>query len=101
MFGSSFSAVVGRSGHVLVTLFVFVYVWWIPTYIVFVFCFAFLRRVYPMLTVFLDCLFLIAPSVFSNISLMRSVLLISVYSCLVLLICLFVMFFSAHVFVIL
>jgi len=32
-----------------------------------VFCFAFPRRVYPMLPVSLDCPLLIAPSVFSNV----------------------------------
>jgi len=32
-----------------------------------VFCFLCLRLVYPMLSVFLDFLFLIAPSVFSNV----------------------------------
>jgi len=31
------------------------------------FCFVFLRLVYPMLQVSLDCQFLIAPSVFSNV----------------------------------
>jgi hypothetical protein len=31
------------------------------------FCFVFLRFVYPMLPVFLDCPILIVPSVFSNI----------------------------------
>ena len=30
-------------------------------------CFVFLRLVYPMLPVSLDCSFLIAPSVFSNV----------------------------------
>jgi hypothetical protein len=30
-------------------------------------CFVFLRPVYPMLPVFLDCPFLIAPSVISNV----------------------------------
>jgi hypothetical protein len=32
-----------------------------------VFCFVFIRIVYPMLSVSLDCPFLIAPSVFSNV----------------------------------
>jgi hypothetical protein len=35
--------------------------------IVLCFCFDFLRLLYPMLPVSLDCLFLIAPSVFSNV----------------------------------
>ena len=56
-----------RSAHVLFTLFVFVCALWCPTYIVFCFCFVFLRLVYPMLPVSLDCPFLIAPSVFSNV----------------------------------
>jgi len=38
------------------------------------FCFVFLRLVYPMLPVSLDCLFLIAPSVFSNVYLANNVL---------------------------
>jgi hypothetical protein len=37
------------------------------TYCVVYFCFVCLRPVYPMLPVSLDCQFLIAPSVFSNI----------------------------------
>ena len=37
-----------------------------PTHIVFCFCFVFLRLVFPMLPVSLNCPFLIAPSVFSN-----------------------------------
>ena len=37
------------------------------TYYVVVFCFIFLRLVYPMLAVSLDCPFLVAPSVFSNV----------------------------------
>ena len=36
-------------------------------YILLCFCFAFPRLVYPMLSVSLDCPFLIAPSVFSNV----------------------------------
>ena len=40
--------------------------WW-PTHIVLCFCFVFLRLVYPMLSISLDCPFLIAPSVFSNV----------------------------------
>ena len=32
-----------------------------------VFCFVFIRIVYPMLSVSLDCPFMIAPSVFSNV----------------------------------
>jgi hypothetical protein len=40
---------------------------WCPTHIVLSFCFVFLRLVYPMLAVSLDCPFVIAPSVFSNV----------------------------------
>ena len=67
MFGSSFPPVVCRKEHVLFTLFVFILVWWCPTHIVLCFCFVLLRLVYPMLSVSLDCPFLIAPSVFSNV----------------------------------
>ena len=40
---------------------------WCPTPTMLCFCFVFLRLVYPMLPVSLDCPFLIAPSVFSNV----------------------------------
>ena len=53
MFGSSLPPVVCRRAHVLFTLFVFVYVWWCP-WLCCVFCFVFLRLVYPMLPVSLD-----------------------------------------------
>jgi hypothetical protein len=56
-----------RSAHVLFTLFVFACALWCPTHIVFCFCFVFLRLVYPMLPVSLDCPYLIAPSVFSSV----------------------------------
>ena len=67
MFGSSLF--VCRRTHVLFTLFVFVCVWWCPTHIVLVVgggvvC---LGLVCPLLSVSLDCLFLIAPSVLSNV----------------------------------
>jgi hypothetical protein len=59
-----------RRAHVLFTLFVFVCILWCPMLIVLCFCFVFLRFVYHnMLPVSLDCPFLIAPSVFSNINL--------------------------------
>ena len=65
MFGSSWYPVVCRSAYVLLTLFVFVFVV-LNTYRgVFLFCF--LRLVYRMLPVSLDCPFLITPSVFSKI----------------------------------
>ena len=63
MFGSSLPPFVCRSAHVLFTLFVFVCVLWRLTHIVLCFCFVFLGFVYPTL----DCPFLIAPSVFSNV----------------------------------
>ena len=66
MFGSSLPQVVCRRVHVLFTLFVLVY----PKHIVFFcffFCFVFRQPVYPMLPVSRDCLFLIGPSVFSNV----------------------------------
>jgi hypothetical protein len=56
-----------RSAHVLFMLFVFACALWCPTHIVLCVCFVFLRLVYPMLPVSLDCPFLIAPSVFSNV----------------------------------
>jgi hypothetical protein len=67
MFGSYLPAVVCRMADVLFTLFVFVYVWCCPAHIVFRLCFVFLRLVYSMLPVYLDCPFLIVPSVFSNV----------------------------------
>ena len=51
-------------GHVLFRLFVFAVV---SKYIVLCFCFVFLHLVYPMLSVSVDCPFLIAPWVFSNV----------------------------------
>ena len=53
--------------HVLFMLFMFVCVQWCPTHIVLCFRFVFLRLVYPMLPVSVDCQFLTAPSVFSNV----------------------------------
>jgi len=89
MFGSSLPPVVCRKSHVIFILFVLVNVWWCPTpirehldsppdvggvrvahlysflcFVLFVFI---LCLVYPMLPVSLDCPFLIAPSVFSNV----------------------------------
>ena len=61
MFGSSLPPVVCRRAHVLHTFFVFAYMWWCPTHIAL--CVFFLS----MLPVFLDCPFLIAPSVFTNV----------------------------------
>ena len=69
MFGLSLSTVVGRSVHVLFMLFGFACVQWCLTHIVF--CFVFLRIVYPMLPSPLDCQFLIAPSLLSNVYLLH------------------------------
>ena len=55
------SPVTSRRVQVLVYLFVFVCVQWCPAHIVF------LRLVYRMLPVSLDCSFLIGPSVFSHV----------------------------------
>ena len=67
LLGSSWPPVVCRSAHVLFRLYVFVYIYWCAIHIVLCFCFVHLRLVFPMLLVSLDCQFLIAPSVFSNI----------------------------------
>jgi len=48
-------------------LWVFVSVYWCLTHTVLCFCFVFLRLVYPMFPVSLDCPFLIFLSVFSNV----------------------------------
>ena len=65
--GSSLPPVVcGRVG-VLLPLFVYACVWWCLTHSVL--CCVFLRLVYPVLQVSLDCPFLTAPSVFSNVCL--------------------------------
>jgi hypothetical protein len=66
MFVSSLPSVVCRRAHVLFTLFVFVCASWCPRHIMFV-CFVCLCLVYPVLPVSLDCTFLIAPSIFSNV----------------------------------
>jgi hypothetical protein len=88
MFGSSLSPVVCSRVHVLFMLFVFACALWCPTHIMLcvLLCFSsssvhtwlFLRfsltfiyfvlyLVCPMLPVSLDCLFLIAPSIFSHV----------------------------------
>jgi hypothetical protein len=53
--------------HILFTLSMFVWVYWFPTHIGLCFCFVFHRIVYPMLPVYLDCPFVIAALVFSNV----------------------------------
>ena len=67
MFGSSLPPVVCRKAHVLFMLLVFVCTQWCLTHIVLCLCFVVHRLVYQMLPVSLNCPFLIAPSVFSNI----------------------------------
>jgi hypothetical protein len=67
MFGSSLPPVVSRRIHVLFTLFIFFGYSGVQhllccIFVLFLFCI-----VYPMLPVFLDFPFLIAPSVFSNV----------------------------------
>ena len=57
MFDLSIPTVVCRKDHVLFALFVFDCVYWYSTHIVLSFCVAFLRLVYPMLPVSLDCQF--------------------------------------------
>jgi hypothetical protein len=69
---------------VLFTLVVFSCVYLCPTHIVLCFCFVFLRLVYHMIPVSLDCQFVIAPSVFSNVyyvSFSRSGSLYIILSC--------------------
>ena len=53
---------------VLFMLLVFVSVWWCPNTYCVVFLFVCLRFVYPLLPVSLDCPFVIAPPVFSGLS---------------------------------
>ena len=72
MFGSPLPPVVFIRVHVLITFIVFACVYLCPTHIVLYFCFVFLRLVYSMLPGSLDCLFLIVPSVFSNIYLQKN-----------------------------
>jgi len=60
MFGSFLDPVVCRSANVLFTLFA-------DSGVLHILCCVFLRLVYPMLPVYLDRPFLIAPSVFSNV----------------------------------
>jgi hypothetical protein len=57
--------------EIYVLLFTTVFVWCL-THIVLCCYFICLRVVYPMLPVSLDCSFLIAPSVFSNVYLLRT-----------------------------
>jgi hypothetical protein len=71
MFGLYLPPVVCRRAHILFTLFVFVWVWWSPTHVLLCFCFVFLRIMYPVLLVSLDCLFFITPSVLCNFYYLR------------------------------
>ena len=65
--GSSLPPVVCRRARVFFALFVFVCAQRCPTHIVLCLFFVYLHLVYSMLLVSLDCLFLISPSVFSNV----------------------------------
>jgi hypothetical protein len=68
IFGSSLSPVVSWRAHVLFTLIVFACVQRCPTHIELCFCFVFVPcLVSPLLSVFLDNVFFISPSVFSNV----------------------------------
>ena len=68
MLGSSLPPVVYWRNHVLFTLFVLLaYINWCPIHIMLCLCFVCRRLVYPMLPVSLDCPFLLAPLVFSNV----------------------------------
>ena len=78
MVSSSLPPVACRRAHVFyhVMLFVFVCVWWSQhilgcVFVLFLFCFCFLRLVYPMLPDSLDCPYLIVSSVFSNVYLVH------------------------------
>ena len=79
MFGSSLPRVVCQITHVLSALFeLFAYSG--VQHILCCFCFVCLRLVYPMLPVSMDCTFMIAPSVFSNVNLLTIVKLRSIYN---------------------
>jgi hypothetical protein len=67
MFGSFLPPIGCKRVHVLFMLFVFICTLWCPTYIVLCVCFACLLLVCHILPFSLDCLFLISPSVFSNV----------------------------------
>ena len=66
MFDSSLPPAVCRRAHVLFTVFVLVCIYCL-THIVLCFCCVCLSLVYPILTVSLDCSFLIVLSVFSGV----------------------------------
>ena len=65
IFDSSLLPVASHRSDVLITLFLFFCAYWCSAHTVL--CFVFLRLVYPMLPISLDCPFLIAPSAFSNV----------------------------------
>ena len=77
MFGSSLPQVVCRRSHVLFTLFVLFAYSGVNTYCVFCYIHLPLCLVYPMLSVSLDCPFLLAPSIFSNVYLLVIYLMVS------------------------
>ena len=81
MFASSLPPVVCTMARVLYMSFVFAYAQWCPTHIVLCFCFGFLRLVYPMLSVSLDCPFLIAIQAFSNVYLLYILLVSTIIVC--------------------
>ena len=68
MFSTYLPPVVFRRAYVIFTLFVFVYAQCCPTHIVLCFGFVFLRLVYSILPVSLDCPFLTATSVCVNVN---------------------------------
>jgi hypothetical protein len=78
--GSPLPPVVCRRDHVVFTLFVFFYVWWCPTHIMFCFCFVCHRRVYPRLPVSLFILFCIAHSVFYSMYIFRFFYILFMFS---------------------
>ena len=67
IFGSSLTLGVCRRPHVLFPLCVFICPKWCPTHIVLCFCCVCRHPVYTILSVSLDCPFMIAPSIFFNV----------------------------------
>jgi hypothetical protein len=66
MFGSSLRPVVCRMAHYVICYLCFFVHSGVQHILCCVFCFVCLRLVYPILSVSLDCTFVISPSVFSN-----------------------------------
>ena len=67
MLSSSLPSAVCRRDHVLFILSVFVCMWWCPARVVLCLFSVFLCLVYLVLPVYLDCPFMISPSVFSDV----------------------------------